>query len=65
MANNTLTKSEKDVTIELVKYFEDIYNRKVSVDWTFIANIHRKPTLSHIGRIINYSEIGICIFHLT
>ena len=65
MANGVLTKSDKDVADGLAINLEDICNRKVSVDWVFIAAIPRKPILSCIGGVMRYSELGTCLHRLT
>ena len=46
-------------------HFEDICNRKVSVDWDFIATIPRKLILSCIGGVARYSELSACPHCLT
>ena len=55
--NRSLTDNNKETVEILVKYFHNIYNRKVNVNWDFINKINLKSTIFEINRLITRLEL--------
>ena len=58
--DGTFTTSDEEVEI-LSKFFHDVYNRNVSIDWSVLEEIKKKPTLKQLNDPLTRMEFNQAI----